>query len=298
MSSSDSSSIVIARLTAIRLVISLLLLSFLSWLEWQHMDGLFPAWIALGIYLPLLIAGLAQSRRRCSETMLLFHLMVEFQLITVFLYFTGGASNPFISYLLVLLVYAAYNLKQQWVWLMAILGILDYSALTQFYQPLTLPIHSHTLSGKSFFDLHLAGMWLTFVLSSLVLAAFIPSLVVVKNRRRQELAELRERQLKNEQLIGIATLAAGTAHEMGTPLMTMEMLLAEAYEHKESIPPKDVKLLHQQVEICRQSLQRLAMAGRNSQQKKPFSAGPLLVRQFVTSLAPESAQCLVGKSWL
>lgn len=267
MSSSDSSSIVIARLTAIRLVISLLLLSFLSWLEWQHMDGLFPAWIALGIYLPLLIAGLAQSRRRCSETMLLFHLMVEFQLITVFLYFTGGASNPFISYLLVLLVYAAYNLKQQWVWLMAILGILDYSALTQFYQPLTLPIHSHTLSGKSFFDLHLAGMWLTFVLSSLVLAAFIPSLVVVKNRRRQELAELRERQLKNEQLIGIATLAAGTAHEMGTPLMTMEMLLAEAYEHKESIPPKDVKLLHQQVEICRQSLQRLAMAGRNSQQK-------------------------------
>lgn len=265
MPSSDLSSIVIARLTAIRLVISLLLLSFLSWLEWQHMSGLLPAWITLGIYLPLILAGLAQSRGPGSETRLLFHLGIEFQLITAFIYFTGGASNPFISYLLVLLVYAAYNLRQTWVWFIALLGILDYSLLTQFYQPLSLPAHSHSLAGQSFFDLHLAGMWLTFVLSSLVLAAIIPSLVIAKNRRRQELAELRERQLKNEQLIGIATLAAGTAHEMGTPLMTMEMMLDDACNHDTGLSASDADLLHQQVSICRHSLQRLAMAGRNSQ---------------------------------
>jgi len=265
MSSPDSSSIVIARLTVIRLVIALLLLFFLSWLQWQNISGLFPAWLALGVYIPLLAAGLIQSRHQSSETALLLHLGIEFQLITSFLYFTGGASNPFISYLLVLLVYSAYNLKKEWVWFIALLGIVDYTLLTQFYQPLNLTSHSHSLAGQSYFDLHLAGMWLTFVLSSLVLAAFIPSLVIAKNRRRQELSELRERQLKNEQLIGIATLAAGTAHEMGTPLMTMEVMLDDACEQDRGLTSADTRLLHQQVNICRQSLQRLALAGRNSQ---------------------------------
>jgi two-component system sensor histidine kinase RegB len=106
-------------------------------------------------------------------------------------------------------------------------------------------------------------MWLTFLVSAIALSLLIPALMHATNKKRQQLTELREKQLKNEQLIGIATLAAGTAHEMGTPLMTMEMLLNDSIEHQLTLNKEDTKLLHQQVMICRQALQRLALAGRN-----------------------------------
>jgi two-component system sensor histidine kinase RegB len=139
--------------------------------------------------------------------------------------------------------------------------------LTQFYHPLQLSISSHHLANQaeqqSFLDWHLAGMWLTFVVSAITLSLLIPALMQVTAKKRQQLAELREKQLKNEQLIGIATLAAGTAHEMGTPLMTMEILLTDSIEHQLALNDEDTQLLHQQVMICRQALQRLALAGRN-----------------------------------
>ncbi len=258
---------VIARLTALRLAISGLLLLLLIYLSATHTQIESAAWMVLACYLPLLIYGLYHSRKGMQPTHLVIHLLFECQLLTIFLFFTGGASNPLISYLLILIVFAAYNLSRLWVWLIAITCILDYSILTQFYQPLQLGLSSHHLANQggqqSFLDWHLTGMWFTFLVSAIALSLLIPTLMQATIKKRQQLAELREKQLKNEQLIGIATLAAGTAHEMGTPLMTMEMILNDSLEHKLTLNKHDTELLHQQVTICRQALQRLALAGRN-----------------------------------
>ena len=45
--------------------------------------------------------------------------------------------------------------------------------------------------------------------------------------RELNLAEARENEIRNEQLVAIGTLAAGTAHALGTPLSTMAVLLTE-----------------------------------------------------------------------
>lgn len=259
---------IIARLTALRLIISGLLLTLVFYLQFNHVKPELAVWLILAGYLPLLLAGLVQSKKGLSPNHLALHLIVEIQLITLFLYFTGGAGNPLISYFLVLIVIAAYNLKKIWVWLIAAACIIDYSLLTQFYLPLDLPTSGHNMSGDGhgqgyLIIWHLAGMWLTFVISAIALSLLIPALMETTVKKRQQLTELREKQLKNEQLIGIATLAAGTAHEMGTPLMTMEMLLNDCLVHKEPLSQQDSKLLHQQVQLCRHSLQRLALAGRN-----------------------------------
>jgi two-component system sensor histidine kinase RegB len=260
-------SFVIARLTALRLGISSLLLLLLIYLSTTHTQIEPAAWMALTCYFPLLIFGLYHSRQGLQPIHLVIHLLFECQLLTLFLFFTGGASNPLISYLLILIVFSAYNLSRLWVWLITITCILDYSILTQFYQPLQLSLSSHHLANqagpKSFLDWHLAGMWFTFLISAIALSLLIPTLTQAAIIKRQQLAELREKQLKNEQLIGIATLAAGTAHEMGTPLMTMEMILNDSIEHQLVLNKHDTELLHQQVMICRQALQRLALAGRN-----------------------------------
>lgn len=264
---SGNLSFVIARLTVLRLGIACSLLSLLIYLSSNHTQVALPAVIAIAGYAPLLISGLYHSRQGMSPIQLVMHLLFECQILTIFLFFTGGASNPLISYLLILIVFAAYNLSRLWVWLIATACIIDYSILTQFYHPLQLSISSHHLASQaeqqSFLDWHLAGMWLTFVVSAITLSLLIPALMQVTVKKRQQLAELREKQLKNEQLIGIATLAAGTAHEMGTPLMTMEILLTDSIEHQLALNDEDTQLLHQQVMICRQALQRLALAGRN-----------------------------------
>jgi two-component system sensor histidine kinase RegB len=275
---------VITRLTALRLAIVCLLLLLLIYINTYHSKVTLAAWIAVSCYLPLLAFGLYHSRNGMQPIHLVMHLLFECQVLTIFLFFTGGASNPLISYLLILIVFAAYNLSRLWVWLVALTCILDYSILTQFYQPLSLNISSHHLANQtdqqSFLDWHLAGMWLTFLVSTIILTLLVPALMQSTIRKRQQLAELREKQLKNEQLIGIATLAAGTAHEMGTPLMMMEMILNNCIEDQTALNQKDTELLHQQVMICRQALQRLALAGRNIHNE----AVPVNAHQWLTAL--------------
>ncbi|MFT6113378.1 MAG: two-component system sensor histidine kinase RegB [Oleispira sp.] len=276
---------VLNRLTLLRCVTATLLLSFVVYLELKNFAPPLQTWFILAGYIPLLVIGFIQSRRELSSNALAFHLLFETQLITLFLYFTGGAGNPLISYFLVLVVIAAYNLKKIWVWLIATACIIDYTILTQYYLPLESVMPSHHLAGNSgaqgyLIYWHLAGMWLTFVISTIALSLIIPALMEDSIKKRLQLIELREKQLKNEQLIGIATLAAGTAHEMGTPLMTMEMLLNDSLEYQFDIKQEDRKLLHQQVMICRQALQRLSLAGRDIHNETQY----INANQWLTSL--------------
>ncbi|MEH6450166.1 MAG: ATP-binding protein [Oleispira sp.] len=284
LSPNNNLAFVIARLTALRLAIACSLLLLLIYLNSHYNQLDLAAWIAAACYLPLLIVGIYHSRHGMQPIHLVMHLLFECQTLTIFLFFTGGASNPLISYLLIIIVFAAYNLSRLWVWLIAITCILDYSILTQFYQPLQLSTVSHHLAAQSdqqtFLDWHLAGMWLTFLVSAITLSLLIPTLKQATIKKRLQLTDLREKQLKNEQLIGIATLAAGTAHEMGTPLMTMEMILNDSIEHQLALNKNDTELLHQQVMICRQALKRLALAGRNIHN----TAEPINANQWLTSL--------------
>lgn len=276
---------VITRLTALRFIIAIILIAFVIYLELNHFAPAIPTWFILAGYIPLIVVGLIQSRKSLSSNALAFHLILETQLITLFLYFTGGAGNPLISYFLVLIVIAAYNLNKLWVWFIATACIIDYTLLTQYYLPIESSMPSHHLAGAGneqgyLIYWHLAGMWLTFVISAIALSLLIPALMEASIKRRIQLTELREKQLKNEQLIGIATLAAGTAHEMGTPLMTMEMLLTDNIESQHNLTNEDCELLHQQVTICRQALQKLSMAGRDIHSKAQY----INADQWITTL--------------
>lgn len=258
--------LVLRRLALLRISIASVWLMFLGYLQYQGFDQLEPAWLLLALYMPLMLVSIWQGQqRKLKDWHLLLHLALETQLLAGLLFFTGGATNPFISYFLVLLVFAAYSLNNRMTLWITLLCIVDYSALTQWYQPLLSADHQHGLHNRSLFDWHLAGMWLTFVISALIVITFIPMLLRARQQQQKEIQSLREQQLKNEQLIGIATLAAGTAHEMGTPLMTMHMILDDiAQQPDHPLTKQDLHLLREQVASCRQSLQHLANAGRHA----------------------------------
>lgn len=244
-------------------------LAFILYLKLWHSIELLYTGLMLVPYLVFLLSGVWQAwQTQVSSKHLLLQLTLECQLLTAMLFFSGGAANPLISYFLVLLLLGAYSLPFKYTLILTGLCIADYSMLMLWHQPL---INSATTPEKSLFDLHLVGMWLNFVVSAVIFAALIPLMVQSGLRQRQQIQQLREQQLKNEQLIGIATLAAGTAHEMGTPLMTMQMLLSEL-ESSETVDKDDFHILKSQVERCRQSLMRLSAAGREVQKTNEHCA--------------------------
>lgn len=226
-------------------------------------------------YAVLTLAGLFPYKKTHKQHTLCAHLLLEIIILSVLVYQTGGVSNPAISYLLVLLMLGAYYLPPKWVWGLCVLSIASYSILLSWFIPLQPNMahahHHHNHANASFLNWHLVGMWATFVLSAIGLSVLIPPLKMRADQRRAEITKLREQQLKHEQIIGIATLAAGTAHEMGTPLMTMNMLLEDAH----TLDAHDCQLLKAQVDFCRNALQRLAETGQQSLLQPPCDMSAL-----------------------
>ncbi|HSP31110.1 MAG TPA: sensor histidine kinase, partial [Halomonas sp.] len=154
----------------------------------------------------------------------LAHLMADVAGLTLLFYFTGGSTNPFITYYLGPVTIAAATLPWRHAWAVAGAAMLAYTALMLHYQPVPQLSQGH-ISGS--LHLHVLGMWLNFGLSAGLVTIFIYKMAHALRSRDQALSRTREAALRNEQVLAVATQAAGTAHELGTPLSTMAVLLSE-----------------------------------------------------------------------
>lgn len=246
-----------------------------------------------------LVFGYWRLRRGASITPLelLGHLLVDVSLLVGLLWLTGGISNPLISYLLVLLAVSATLLPR----LMVIGFAMASTALYTFFLLLDLSSDQQmAMSGdmqEMTFQLHLVGMWVIFVVSAALITVFITRMAEGIRRRELTLAKAREEALRSEQLIAIGTLAAGTAHALGTPLSTMSVLLSDLDElatENLGVPEvkEDISVLRQQVTRCRNSLTQLTRyyhkdEGR-SEQTIPISAFIEDVRDYLTNIHPRS----------
>ena len=172
--------------------------------------------------------------------------------LTAFLYFNGGYANPFASLFLLPLAVAATVLPMRHTAALTALVVAGYSLVMFAYRPLP---HYHGSLGDSF-DLHLLGMWLSLVVAALVIAAFVARLAAALRLREAHLAQLREVALRGEQLAALGALAAGTAHELGTPLSTMAVLVGELRATAPAEQRAELDLLSQQIERCRGVLTR------------------------------------------
>jgi len=189
---------------------------------------------------------------------LFFQLLLDVVFLVVLLIYTGGASNPLISYLLVLLAVAATLLSRSYVNSFALGGIVIYT----FFLLLDLTADHDGNQEQMSFQLHLVGMWVIFLVSSILITVFISRMATEIRERELHLAQAREKELRNEQLVAIGTLAAGTAHALGTPLSTMSVLVTELdkkseEELKNTNIKDDISLLRQQITRCKDSLRQL-----------------------------------------
>lgn len=189
------------------------------------------------------------------------HLAVDIVTLGALLYFTGGAGNPFVFLFLLPLTVAATLLSTAKVWVLTALTVLTYSVLLYWYQPLP---HAHGASAGHDFTLHVAGMWFGFLLSAVIVSYVITGMGRTVRHQDALLAKAREQALRSERLVALGTLAAGAAHELGTPLSTASLLAAEI-EHETADTPSAIKArqLRDQLKRCKQGLSALsATAGQ------------------------------------
>jgi len=175
----------------------------------------------------------------------LFALVVDVGILSVLLAFTGGASNPFSAVYFAQVVLAAVLLGRRFVavWLVAVAA---YGSL--FFLP--GDPHAHPHHG---FESHLYGMFFAFVLTSGVLGFFV-------SRLSEALAEARQREVRAQRAASLITLAAGAAHELGTPLATIALVSKELARRLEDDADahEDAMLIRHEVDRCRAVLDSLS----------------------------------------
>ena len=196
---------------------------------------------------------------------LLWQLGLDILWQSLLLYFTGGYTNPLVSIYLVIITTGAALLPVRQSWLLTMLAILAYTLLMNCYLPLgsEIPVAFHD-SQQQMINLHLLGMWFTFVISALLINYFVVNMARALCKQSEDIATSRERQLRDETIIAVAIQAAGAAHELGTPLSTMAVLLGDLHQEHNKNPAlaDDLRLLRTQVEECKKKLNQLVQSSR------------------------------------
>ncbi len=197
----------------------------------------------------------AQQTRPVSDGEFFLQLLTDVLALSGVLYFAGGATNPFVGLYLLPLMIAATVLPRHFVWSMAGITVACDSLLMYVYQPLVLGSHMNHDNG---FSQHVFGMWFGFVFSAGLIAHFVTNMAQTLRQHDRELAAAREKTLHDESLVALGTLAAGAAHELGTPLNTMAIVTDEL---KQDYPPQknaelneQLTLISEQVDRCKEAL--------------------------------------------
>ncbi|MBR0644670.1 HAMP domain-containing histidine kinase [Roseomonas hellenica] len=191
--------------------------------------------LGLGIALPLLpmaivaaalvllnLASLLWLRRgvAVSNRALLIALMFDVVALTAQLHLSGGVSNPFTSLYLLQLTLGAILLEAWSTWAIVITACAGLLGLTARYRPLALPA-----DGPDLFTLYILGMLIGFVLNAVLVVVFMTRINRNLRERDARLAALKQHAAEEDHIVRMGLLASGAAHELGTPLASVSVIL-------------------------------------------------------------------------
>lgn len=218
--------------------------------------------VAVGAGSNVLLARRTGEPRPIPESVPGIFLALDTLLLTGLLYLSGGASNPFTAIYLVHITLAAIIMRGFWAWGLGILSTLGFVFL--FFKN----VHVHALMNMSHapgvFSLHLLGMLVAFAITAALIATFAGRVSLTLRRREEEVMALRDLADRHARLAALTTLAAGVAHELGTPLGTIAIAAGELHRSAQGLGPaglalaEDASLIRQEVKRCRIILDQLA----------------------------------------
>lgn len=227
-------------------------------LDWPLILGCNGIIVALSIFTRLF------KHKNITQKHLLLVLLLDIICWSGLVAGSGGSINPAISYLLVLLSIAALSLPGLQAAILTLVTVMLYAVIMKA-QPQQMQHHGHMMGW------HLWGMWILFMLNAVIMLVVIALLSRALREKDKAIAAYREETVRNEQLVSMGTMAANIAHELGTPLSTMGILL-------EDIELEEKPLLQQQLERCRKALQQLKNTTQKLNEAKTVGSTELLQR--------------------
>ncbi len=187
-------------------------------------------------------------------------LLVDVALLSALLYYSGGIANPFIFLYLLQVAVGAVLLKPRYIWVMVVLTSGCFVVLTLWHRPLILPdLVDLTLSLH-----YIGGLVVCFALNATLLVIFIHRIGSNLRQRDARLADLRQRAAEEEHIVRMGLLASGAAHELGTPLATLSVILGD-WSHsaplaKDPVMRDEIKLMQLQLQRCKSIVSGILMS--------------------------------------
>lgn len=196
----------------------------------EHQIALLPLLVVIAIEAIFQLVSVFAYRNvsQARPVGMLMQLTADVLFLTILLSLSGGATNAFVSLLLLPIMIAAVTLREKGLAYIAVLAIAAYSFLL-----IRMPDHSmHQMNMSG----HFIGMWVNFVLSASVIALVIGAMSRALKERERTIAKAREKQLRNEQLVSLDGAAAQITHQLATPIANLQLLFEELLEEQPNNP--------------------------------------------------------------
>ena len=172
----------------------------------------------------------------------------------------GGTANPFALVYLLHVVLIAMLLPWRLALAGTVLVVASAALAFAFAEPL------RQANGEMLSDALLTlGLCVSFTLTAATTAWFVVRITMTLREHDRLLHEAARQVLNGEAVLRIGTLAAGAAHELGTPLTTMAVVVGEM--RREADTParnRDAAILQAQIDACRQALSNLRAAANHA----------------------------------
>jgi two-component system sensor histidine kinase RegB len=195
--------------------------------------------------------------RPVHERVIALVMMLDIAVLTGLLYFSGGPDNPFAFLYVVQIALATVLVRALWSWMLVGLSFVGFGILLIAHQELTIPGNRRMI-----------GAWMALGVASAFVVYFLRRIMVALAERDAELTEARGLAARQERLASLATMAAGAAHELSTPLSTVALVAKElerALTRDEAADGSgrselaaDARLIREQVGRCREILEQMA----------------------------------------
>ncbi len=211
------------------------------------------AWLNIGLRLRF---PLTQRLKDLSAFALLSFDILQ---LSGLLFLTGGLTNPFAVLFLAPIMVSAMSLSWRGTLLLMLLMVTAASLLAFYHFP--LPWHRGVALELPY--LYVAGIWMALVSGAAFVAVYAYR-VSEEARALSDALTATELVLAREQhLTQLDGLAAAAAHELGTPLATITLVVKDLEKSVEAGTPlaEDVGLIAQEVSRCRTILSKIASLG-------------------------------------
>ncbi|HEY0925033.1 ActS/PrrB/RegB family redox-sensitive histidine kinase [Brevundimonas sp.] len=228
---------------------------------WFHFD--LPIWICLAVIAASVLMNLsATARLKRSDgsatdgALTAAHLGFDILQTAILLGLTGGLQNPFCLLLVAPVTVAAASLPARQAVLMGLLVLIATVCL--FFVSLPLPWQAGTELNLP--PLYKFGIGMALTTGVVFTSAYAWRVAADAEKLELALATTQDVLQREQRMAALGGLAAAAAHELGTPLATIQVVAKELLRASDGqgAAAEDAALILQQAERCRDILKRLS----------------------------------------